>query len=183
MQIFRAATFLGAAILALTTMALAQVESTPVPMTPKPDFSAMSFLTGTWNCSVLSSRRPGPYQTTSVATMSPDGYWLITRTTVHKASWIPATFTTEDRMTYDPSTSRWIDMSYDEQGGYDLSTSPGWNGNTIVWTDMAYPKTNATATNNPTTLTRDSSTHTTAVSTFTEPSGRVVNVRTTCTKA
>jgi hypothetical protein len=159
-----------------------QVETTPVPQNAKPDFSPLAFLMGTWSCSVMSSRRPGPYQTTSTASMSPDGYWLITRTTVHKASWIPNEFSTEDRMTFDPSTSRWIDMEYDPAGGYDVSSSPGWNGNTIVWTDVTYPKTNATATNNPTTLTKMSDTRTVSVNTFTEPSGRVVTVRTTCTK-
>lgn len=183
MRMFRVVSLLGTAVMALSAVALAQVESTPVPTTPKVDFSKMSFLTGTWNCSVMSSRRPGPYRTTSVATIDRDGYWLITRTTVHPASWIKRSFTTEDRMTYDPSTSRWIDMEYDDQGGFDLSTSPGWVGNTITWSDVVYPKLNATATNNPTTLTRVSDTKTTSINTFREPGGRLVTVRTTCTKA
>jgi hypothetical protein len=34
------------------------VEGTPVPTPPKPDFSSMKFLIGTWTCSDLSSRRP-----------------------------------------------------------------------------------------------------------------------------
>ncbi len=173
---------LAAVILAFAIPAFAQVESTPVPTTPKPDFSKMAFLSGKWTCSVLSSRRPGPYVTTSTATMSPSGYWLVTTTTIHKNSWIPTSFTSTDRLTYDPSTSRWVDVTLDDQGGYDLSSSPGWNGNTIVWTDVAYPKTNATAVNNPTTLTKVSNTKTTAVNTFKEPSGRVVTVKTTCTK-
>ena len=74
-------------------------------------------------------------------------------------------------------------MEYDDQGGFDLSTSPGWVGNTITWSDVVYPKLNATATNNPTTLTRVSDTKTTSINTFREPGGRLVTVRTTCTKA
>jgi len=185
MRILLGATVLGALIIGIGGAGFAQsakVETTPVPTIAKPDFSKMSFLTGTWNCSILSSRRPGPYRTTSVASISGDGYWILTRTTVHRASWIPRSFTSEDRMTYDPSTSRWIDMTYDDQGGYDLSTSPGWTGNSIVWTDLAYPRTNATAMNNPTTMTKVSDTKTTSSTSFKEPSGRLVTVKTTCTK-
>lgn len=171
-----------ATLVCVAAAAAQSVETTPVPNTPKPDFAKMQFLTGTWNCSVLSSRRPGPYTTTSTASIDPTGYWLITRTTVHKASWIPGEFTAEDRMTYDPSTDRWVDLSYDEQGGYNVSTSPGWDGNKIVWTDQVITKTNNTATTNPTTVTKESDAKTLATSTFTEPGGRVVSVKTTCTK-
>jgi hypothetical protein len=185
MHVLRVASLVSSAAMVFCAVALAQgaqVESTPVPMNAKPDFSKMSFLVGTWNCSVLSSRRPGPYRTTSVTTMSTDGYWLMTRTTVHKASWIPREFSGDVRTTYDPSTSKWIQLSYDDQGGYDLSTSPGWNGNSITWTDVFYPKTNATAVSNPTTMTKISDARTSSSSTFREPSGRLVSVKTTCSK-
>ncbi|MDQ2873110.1 MAG: hypothetical protein M3R35_08300 [Candidatus Eremiobacteraeota bacterium] len=186
MHILRIAQSFAFFLVAATAVATAQtpaVESTPVPLSQKPDFSSMQFLSGTWDCSVLSSRRPGPYMTTSTTAMSPDGYWMVTHTTVHKASWIPQDFVAQDSMTYDPSTSRWVDLSTDETGGYDMSTSPGWHGKSIVWTDVAYPKSNNIATNNPTTLTQLSDSKTESVSTFKEPSGRLINVKTTCTKA
>lgn len=183
MHLLRTAGSFAIALAAVGAMALAQTESTPIPTGPKTDLSRMQFLTGTWNCSILSSRRPGPYTTTQVGSISPDGHWLVTKTTVHKASWIPASFTGEDHMTYDRSTSRWVDLATDQTGGYDLSTSPGWTGNTIVWTDQTYPKTNNTATNNPVRLTKVSNTKTTSSSSFREPSGRLVTVKTTCTKA
>lgn len=85
-------------------------------------------------------------------------------------------------MTYDPSTSRWIDIYTDDGGGYNVSTSPGWNGNSITWTDMVITKTNATASTNPTTIRKISSTRTTLTSSFKEPSGRTVGVVGTCTK-
>lgn len=182
MKMLRTVCSLAIVLIGLSAVALAQVESTPVPATAKPDFSKMSFLTGNWTCSVKSSRRPSAYTTTSTATMSPDGYWLVTTTTIHKNSWIPQSFTSQDRMTYDPSTSRWVDVATDQGGGYDLSTSPGWNGNTIVWTDQFYPKVNNTATNNPTTITKVSSTKTVSTNTFKEPGGRLISVKTTCTK-
>jgi hypothetical protein len=171
------------AILFSSALVLAQVESSPIPMNPKPDFSKMAFMMGTWTCSTMSSRRPGAYMTTVTNTMSPDGYWMIQRSMVHKASWIPRSFMSEDRITYDPSTSRWIDLNMDEQGGYNVSWSPGWTGNTIKWTDAVITKQNATASTNPTVTTRVSDTKTTSKSSFREPSGRLVNVTTTCTKS
>lgn len=186
MHLLRTAASLAMGLLFLSAGALVHaqnIQSTPVPTPPKPDFSSMQFLAGTWECSIKSSRRPSAYRTTSTATMSPDGYWMVTRTTTHKASWISQEIANEDRLTYDASTKRWVDMSMGEDGTYDFSTSPGWNGNTIVWTDVAYSKTNNTATNNPTTMTKVSNTKTTSTSSFTEPSGRLVNVTTTCTKS
>lgn len=182
-SLFRAASYVTAALLLSCGAVLAQVESTPVPQTAKPDFSKMSFLMGTWNCSVKSSRRPSAYRTTATTTMSSDGYWMLTSTTVHKASWITQELRTQDRMTYDPSTSRWVDISYDDGGGYNVSTSPGWSGNKIVWTDKVITQVNATASTNPTTITKNSDTKTTATTSFKEPSGRVVSVLTTCTKS
>jgi len=181
-SLFRFATYAVAASVFSCGAVFAQVESTPVPQNAKPDFSKMSFLMGTWNCSVKSARRPSAYQTTSTTTMSPDGYWMVTDTTTHTASWIPKVLRTEDRMTYDPSTSRWIDISYDDGGGYNVSTSPGWSGDKITWTDMVITQVNATASTNPTTITKVSDTKTTSSSSFKEPSGRVVNVDTSCTK-
>ncbi len=186
MHFIRGAAVLSAAFMLASAGAFAQtpnIESTPIPAAAKPDFSKMMFLSGTWNCSIMSARRPTPYKTTSTATVSPDGYWLVTRTTTHPAAWIPRELQGEDRITYDPSTSRWVDIATDEEGGYDLSTSPGWNGNEIVWTDIAYPQSNATAANNPTTVTKVSDTQTRSVSSFKEPSGRVVSVTSTCTKS
>lgn len=183
MSLLRAAVCVLTVVLLSSSTALGQVESTPIPSTPKPDFSKMTFLTGNWSCSVKSSRRATAFQTTSSATLSPDGYWLITKTTTHKTAWMGRDLIGEDRMTYDPSTSRWIDVSYDNGGGYNVSVSPGWSGNSITWTDVVITKTNATASTNPTTLTKVSDTKTTSKNTFKEPSGRLVTVTSTCTKS
>lgn len=182
MALLRTVCALLAAVLLFGGAGVAQTESTPIPTSPKTDFSKMQFLTGNWTCDVNSSRRPGPYETTSQAAISSDGHWLVTRTLVHKSSWIPASFVSEDRMTYDPSTSRWVDISTDQTGGYNVSTSPGWKGNTIVWTDVLITKSNNTASTNPTTITKVSDAKTTSTNSFKEPSGRLVTVKTTCTK-
>ena len=179
MQAFRLTVF-AIAFAALGATAIAQVESTPVPLQRKPDFS--NFMTGTFTCSVRSSRRPGPYVTTNTSSVDSSGQWLVTRTTVHKASWIPQTFSGEDRITYDPSTSRWIDLTYDATGGYNVATSPGWRGNTMVWTDAVVQKSGNVASTTPTTWTRVSAAKVTQSTSFREAGGRVVTVKTVCTK-
>ncbi len=183
MRFFQMSGALAFVLCLFGSAAIAQVESTPVPNSAKPDFSASQFLLGTWNCSVLSSRRPGPYQVTSVATLDSNGYWMTTKSTVHKASWIPASFQGVDRVTYDASTSRWIDLSTSDNGGYNVSTSLGWKGNSIVWTDLAFPKSNNIASTSPTTMTKVSATKTMSANSFKEHGGRLVTVKTTCTKA
>jgi hypothetical protein len=177
------AALVTAALVFSSAAVLAQVESTPIPMTPKPDFSKMRFLMGAWTCSTKSSRRPSAYTTTSNATMSSDGYWLVTRSTTPKLSWTTGSLHTQDMLTYDASTNRWIDIGTDNTGGYNVSTSPGWNGNRIIWTDMVITKTNATASTNPTTITKLSDTKTMSKSSFREPSGRLITVTTTCSKS
>jgi hypothetical protein len=47
---------------------------------------------------------------------------------------------------------------------------------------MVITKTNATASTNPTMMTKLSNTKTMSKSSFKEPSGRVISVRTTCSK-
>ncbi|MBV8147781.1 MAG: hypothetical protein JO092_01675, partial [Candidatus Eremiobacteraeota bacterium] len=79
----------------------ATVEGTPVPLPPKPDFSTMQFLIGTWQCSDLSSRRPGPFVTTEVYSMDPGGYWIERDDTIHKASWIPREFHSQTKYLWD----------------------------------------------------------------------------------
>src|SRR5579862_508822 len=66
-------------------VAAPMIEGTPVPMAPKPDFSSMRFLIGTWTCTDMSSRRPGPFTTTEVFSMDPTGYWMIRNDTIHTA--------------------------------------------------------------------------------------------------
>jgi hypothetical protein len=182
MYVLRTLSAIVTAVAFTSGAAFAQIEATPIPMSPKPDFSKMMFMTGTWTCSTKSSRRPAAFQTTQVGSMSSDGYWLIVKSTTQKTPWMSSQLTSEDKMTYDPSTSRWIDIATDDQGGYNVSTSPGWSGNSITWTDAVITQTNATASTNPTTMTKVSDTKTTSANSFKEPSGRVVNVTATCTK-
>ena len=180
-QSIRCFILIAAVMLTLRTIALAQnppVEGTPVPTAPKPDFGAVQYLIGTWNCSDLSSRRPGPFQITTTYAMDPTGYWLIKTEKIHKASWIPQEFTNESRITYDNVAKRWVRVMTGDNGAYAVSTSPDRTAFTYVIQSEA-PDIASYA---PEVYTKVSDTKRTMKTSFTEKSGRVVNVTETCTK-
>ncbi len=88
-----------------------------------------------------------------------------------------------DKITYDTTTHRWVDVSYGNQGEYGLSFATGWNGNKLTWHDVSFAPSSDIKSQTDTTTTKVSTTKMTAYSTFTEAkTGRVVAVTTTCTK-
>lgn len=171
-----------AVILLLSVPGRAQVETTPIPLNPKPDLSSMHYHIGTWRCTATNTRRGVPYTDTVKYVIDPTGFWIVATDVSDPVSFDPHKHTTVTRMTYDGSTSRWITLSTDEQGGYDMSTSSGWKGNTIVWHDAAYPKTSNIASSGDTTVTKVSPKKETSSFSFTEPSGRVITGKSVCTK-
>lgn len=170
------------AVLPWPSLAVAQVEHTPIPRDAKPDFSPMLPLIGTWDCKVASSRRPRPFPTVASTFVSSDGYWLVTETLTGKVPWNPVEIHNTDYVTYDPTRGRWIDMSMDNFGAYDVSVSNGWNGNSIVWAEVTYPKLHGAVAFSPRTLTTYGPKKTVLRSSIVEASGRRVAVVTTCIK-
>jgi hypothetical protein len=171
-----------ALMLTLRTIALAQnppVEGTPVPTAPKPDWSDVQYLMGTWNCTDVSSRRPGPFQITTSFELDPTGYWLIKTEKIQKASWIPQEFTNVSRVTYDNNAKRWVRIMTGDNGAYAISTSPDRS----VFTYQMQREAPDIASYAPEVYTKTSDTKRSMKTSFTEKSGRVVNVTETCTKA
>ncbi len=159
------------------------VEGTPVPARPKPDLSTMNFLVGTWTCSDLSSRRPGPFTITEVYSMDPGGYWLIRDDTTHTASWIPRELKSESRYTYDGSAKRWVRISTGDNGTYAVATAPNAVGNKKTYTYVLQTKAPGIASYAPEVYVKESDTKKTMTTSFTETGGRVVTVKETCTKS
>lgn len=159
------------------------IEATPIPGQPKPDFSSLAFLTGTWNCSVKSSRRPAAYQYTATYAMDPSGYWLIETDKNAPASWAPnAPAVTETRYTYDADTKRWVSVTSGDMGAYDLATTSGWSGNALTWHSLGFAKGPDITAQSDTTISKVSPTKTTMASSFDTSSGKHVTVNGTCTK-
>ena len=160
-----------------------KIEGTPVPTRPKPDMSSMQFLIGTWTCSDLSSRRPGPFTITEVYSMDPSGYWIIRDDTTHKASWISNDRHAQVRFTYDTIAKRWVRISTDDQGAYSLATAPMPVGNKKTYTYVIQNKAPDIASYAPEVFVKESDTKKTMTTSFTENGGRVVTVKETCTKS
>jgi len=177
---------LGAALaLATPQYAPAQVESTPIPAPKKPNFASVQFLVGTWSCSTKSARRPAPYLSTDTYALDPSGWWLEETSTVTPAKWFPtqSKLVTYDKITYEADTHRWVDVSYNNLGGSDLSVSQGWNGDKLVWHSLTFAPTADISAQGDNTSTKVSNTKTTFSGSFTEAkTGRVVAVTGSCTK-
>ncbi|MGB8908488.1 MAG: hypothetical protein WCC84_07035 [Candidatus Cybelea sp.] len=185
MRIYRA--FIAVAVLAaaLPSYALAQVESTPIPNPGKPNFSPMQFMIGTWSCSIKSARRPAAYTLTATYAVDPGGWWINQTTVTNPMKWFATQtkLTSYDRITYDATTHRWVDVLYDNQGGYGLSFAKGWNANKIVWHDVSFAPTSDISGQTDTAVTKVSDTKMTSSSSFTEAkTGRVISVTGICTK-
>jgi hypothetical protein len=169
----------GATVFAATPA----IEGTPVPMRPKPDFSSMQFLVGSWTCSNLSSRRPGPFTTTEVYSMDPGGYWMLREDTTQKASWIPAEQHGQTRYTWDAAAKDWVRISTTERGGYSVATAPLVTGKTKTYTYVIQTNAPDIASYAPEVYSKDSDTQKSMTSSFTETNGSVVTVKQTCTKS
>jgi hypothetical protein len=132
--------FLSAAFVAAlcaTGMASAQ-QATPVPDV-KPDFSSFQFMLGTWNCKTLKNDmgRGAGRTETDVYSMSLDGHYIKNKST-SKAFDAARTRTldSEGWMSWDKAKKHWYSFGISNFGGFGMSTTPGWVGNKIVWTDV-----------------------------------------------
>jgi len=168
------------AILSLTLPIAAFAAPNPAPtMVPitKPDFSSMNFLLGSWACTtkVRGSNRPD----TSTTQVQMDGQWMVTQDVAppfDKFRTVPINGTTY--VGYDSDAKRWVATGVDSFGGYGISVSPGWQGNTIVWTDKFVQGDTPAVT----TITKISDTQTRAVSTGKDLSGNSITTTTDCKK-
>lgn len=183
---FRCFTLGAAFVGAVSAVALAQgakVEGTPVPTPPKPDLSSMKFLIGTWTCSDLSSRRPGPFTTTEVYSMDPSGYWVVRDDTIHTASWIPREVHSQTKYTWDAGSDKWIRITTGDGGQFAIATAPMPTGSEKTYTYTLQSSASGIASYAPEVYNKVSNTKKTMKTSFTEKSGRLVNVTETCTKS
>ena len=107
--------------------------ATAVPIV-KPDLSSMKFLAGTWTCH--SQLRGNDRPDTSTTTVELSGQWLVSHDVAPPFDkYRTRAINTSTYVGFDNNARRWVTLGVDDLGGYSVSTSPGWNGNTLVWTD------------------------------------------------
>lgn len=166
------------AIVAAPVASTAQPAPAPtmVPMA-KPDFTSMMFLTGTWTCTQMLRGKQRP--DTSTTAIDKDGMWMVTQDTappfdqyrtfaVNSTNWT----------TYDPTVKQWVTVGMDNTGGYFLSSTPGWQGNTMTTTSTGLDGTKVSDV-----LTKVSDTATSDTQTITDPQGKVTTATIQCKKS
>lgn len=149
---------------------------TPVAI-PKPNFSSMMFLTGTWNCTQILRGKTRP--DTSTTTVSMDGMWMVTQDSAPPFDqYRKVTINATNYLTYDPTIKQWVGIGVDTGGGYGTQYSPGWKGNTMTMSGKSFDGTTFVDV-----ITKVSDTKTTDASTVTTAKGKVTKNMITCTKA
>jgi hypothetical protein len=158
-------------------------QATPVVVIPKPDLSSMNFLLGTWSCSKQTSSRPAPYTAMVTYAVSPGGRWIEQTSVWNPVPWFPNKWISHDEITYDSYRKRWVDVEYDDIGGYSVTTSRGWAGNTSVWHDPAFIPSSKVVSETDATMTKVSSSKVTWSWSLISNNGKTISEHNTCTKS
>jgi hypothetical protein len=177
-------TALGCALLAVglsatplvsTAQMSAGAAPTPVPI-PKPDFTSMNFLIGTWTCT--QPLRGKTRTETDTYAMSNDNMWLVDTATsppFDQYRTVAQNYTLS--MTYDPTIKMWVTTYQDNFGGYGLESTPGWQGNVASWSGKGLDGSSVSDV-----ITKVSDTETSDANTATDPKGVVTKVTISCKK-
>ena len=120
-----------------SSVSLGSVQSSaPVP-NPKPDWSSMRFLLGTWNCKAIKNLngRGSERTETQVTTLILGDHYLQTKVISPAYDALrPKPLVTERLVGWDGAKKQWYYLRMTSYGFFGLSVSPGWVGNKIKWT-------------------------------------------------
>jgi len=175
----------GPAFAQATDMSTAPPKAPTYPVPAKPDFTPVRYLLGSWTCVSHSQRRGSETsKSTSVTTLTPDGYWMKSVSKSAGTSYAKYATTFTDWVTYDSNTKRWVDIGMGSFGGYGYSSSTGPDkyGRTL-WTAEAFMPDGDSTSTTGTLQTKISDTKYTTAGAFTTAAGLVNNVSSTCTKS
>ena len=120
----------------MTMFALLFALSIAGAQAKQPNLAPFSFLVGTWSCNESETDRGGNLPSKTTWTTSRGGFWLKGATNYGKAA--PYADEGESRITYDEDANLWIYEDWRENGGFNLYTTPGFAGDTAVWTNHSF---------------------------------------------
>ncbi len=171
------------ACIAFAPASFASAADAPVyTLPPKPDFSSMNFLFGTWSCTTKSARRPTAVTSTETYELDPTGYYIEYETKTDPLPWVNYAQDQKWMVTYDSELKQWGAVLTSNVGDYGLSMSSGWKDGKLVWHPVNNTPYLDIASSSDFTVTKVSGTHTTSASSFTTKSGATVAVNGSCTK-
>lgn len=133
-------TMAAACLLALAALEASAQDKAKTPGYPKPapEMSALKGTIGTWNCD--GALMDGPWgkghETKAVVTVREDlgGFWVSGTVQETKTAENPMPMEGRFHQTYDVGAKVYVMLWVDNSGGWAQSTSPGWQGDTMVWT-------------------------------------------------
>ncbi len=126
----------AAAVLAAGVAARAAEQAAPVPH-PAPEMAQLKPFEGSFACTGRADASPfGSAHATSSkvhAHSALGGFWVSGMVTETKTAATPMPMEGMFHMTFDPAKKQFMMLWVDNGGGWSQETSPGWNGDTIVW--------------------------------------------------
>ena len=126
------------AILAIASAVWA-AEAPPAPK-PAAEMANLKYFDGSWTCE--GKANPGPMgpggATKSSVTCKTDmnGYWQ-SGTVKSTGGGMPGTMEGMFHMTFDPGAKQYVMVWVDNMGGWSQNSSPGWEGDKMVFTGEA----------------------------------------------
>jgi len=134
----RSALLAGLVITAAAPAALAQPPGMPKPA---PEMAQLKYLVGTWNCEGRVPAGPmGPSRKThTTVTIRPDldGFWYTGTVREAKTPENPTPMSGIFHETWDTANKQFMLQWVDNMGAWSTETSPGWDGDKIVYTGEA----------------------------------------------
>jgi hypothetical protein len=123
----------AAALLLAASATLAQ----PAPK-PAPEMSQLKYFAGSWTCSGNAPASPfGPAHQTKTSIMLKsdlDGFWYAGTVTEMKTASNTHPVKGMLHFGYDATAKKFVQVWVDNFGSWSAEMSPGWQGDTLVWT-------------------------------------------------
>jgi hypothetical protein len=132
---------LALTVLVVPSLAAAQAGAPPAPPKPAAELSQLKAFEGAWTCTGSAPESPfGPaHKTQATVTAAPDlnGFWYVMRYEEKTTAENPMAVKAMMFWGYDSAQKTFVGSCLDSFGGICHQTSPGWQGDGMVWTGAA----------------------------------------------
>lgn len=109
--------------------AIAQSTASPAADAPKPELQPLSFFVGQWACAGEFAASKKPISSRISVSSDLGGSWLAFRWDDNA----PNVFHALELWGFDKSAHHFTNFVHDNFGGVRLFTSPGWDGDKLIW--------------------------------------------------
>ncbi len=127
------------ALVAPASSGVAQQPGAAVAPGPAPELDTLKFLVGSWRCTgkQLAAAKPHTFTASLKVRLAPDNFWQVFDYEERKSR-DHAAVKLHGFWGYDQSGKRYVRSAAGNSGGWEVATSPGWDGSRLVWTGDLY---------------------------------------------